>query len=476
MSESHTPVTTIDEAIKLAYTAADQVKIEATDVVEYQSRGRVLVIGSAIDIARFGELSEPLTMNSLIVNRSEEAELEGALGSFSLNMQSSISKNLPAFQTDLVVDLCDTPLLSMAVPPPGYYYLGSNATNPVIIDETKKELIELVGTFEKPRYFNYDANKCAHGRSGQKGCTRCLDACPTEAITSLIDKITVDPYRCQGGGICATVCPSGAIQYSYPTPLNLLQRVRLMIKSFRESSGKSPSLVFCSHEAMPMAEQQFPKSLLLVVEESASVGLEVWFSALAWGAKHIVIFEPNEQPESSQSALQLQLETAQSLLTAIGYTKNTIELLQDTSPSEPPAATLSTPAKHAAVSDKRQAFYMAIDYLLEQIPPTTEIVDLPESAIFGSIDVDKEACTLCMSCVSACPANALQDGRELPQLGFIESKCLQCSVCVNTCPENALSITPRFVLNKSDRTRVQILNEESPFCCITCGKPFATQS
>lgn len=34
----------------------------------------------------------------------------------------------------------------------------------------------------------------------------------------------------------------------------------------------------------------------------------------------------------------------------------------------------------------------------------------------GTIEVNKDRCTLCLSCVSACPASALQDNPQLPQL------------------------------------------------------------
>ena len=461
----------VAEAIKLAYAAADQVKVEPTDVVEYQSEGRVLVIGSSSAISRFGELPESLSVQSLITEA--DISIDGALGNFSITTQSTSTKALPPIKADLIVDLSDKPLLSMPVTPPGYFYAGSVVVDP---GDLKAEVAELVGTFEKPRYFAYNPDLCAHGRSGKAGCTRCLDACPTEAISSLIDRIEVDPFRCQGGGICATVCPSAAIQYSFPKAVNLMQRIRVLIKTYRESSSSRPQLVFASEAAMQQAEQRFPQSLLVTVEETASVGLEVWFSALAWGAASIVIFEPEQLPAKTREALDLHIQTAQRLLSAMGYPVNTITLLglQEQIP-EVEISDIS-PALHAAATDKRQAFFMAVDHLIEEADSVPEMVDLPQGAIFGSVDVNKSACTLCMACVSSCPGNALQDGRQLPQLGFIEAKCLQCGVCVNTCPENAISISPRFMLNAESRQTVRVLNEETPFCCITCGKPFATQS
>ena len=78
--------------------------------------------------------------------------------------------------------------------------------------------------------------------------------------------------------------------------------------------------------------------------------------------------------------------------------------------------------------------------------------------------------------LSACPGNALQDGRELPQVSLVEDKCLQCGVCVSTCPEDAISIAPRLLLDRRLRSKPRVLHQDEPFCCIKCAKPFATNA
>ena len=100
-------------------------------------------------------------------------------------------------------------------------------------------------------------------------------------------------------------------------------------------------------------------------------------------------------------------------------------------------------------------------------------IALPAGAPFGAVAVDTAACTLCMSCVGACPASALIDNPSQPQLRFIEANCVQCGLCEKTCPENAISLTPRLLLDPRARERV-VLNETQPFHCIRCGKPFGT--
>src|SRR5207248_4483734 len=86
---------------------------------------------------------------------------------------------------------------------------------------------------------------------------------------------------------------------------------------------------------------------------------------------------------------------------------------------------------------------------------------------------NKDKCTLCMSCVSACPASALQDNPLLPQLRFIEKNCVQCGLCATTCPEDAIMLVPRL-LTTPVRKEARVLNETQPYACVRCGKPFGT--
>jgi ferredoxin len=90
--------------------------------------------------------------------------------------------------------------------------------------------------------------------------------------------------------------------------------------------------------------------------------------------------------------------------------------------------------------------------------------------------VSAKDCTLCLSCVGACPGGALQDGYDKPELRFIEANCLQCGMCTRVCPEDAIWITPRFLFDAEARRRPRVLHHEAPFECVSCSKPFATRS
>ncbi|MEC8197515.1 MAG: 4Fe-4S binding protein, partial [Pseudomonadota bacterium] len=100
---------------------------------------------------------------------------------------------------------------------------------------------------------------------------------------------------------------------------------------------------------------------------------------------------------------------------------------------------------------------------------------LPAAAPYGAVVVDKEACTLCLSCASLCPAGALGDNPDAPQLRFQEDACLQCGLCTNVCPENAITLQPQMDLSDAALSQ-RVIHEEEPFECIDCGKPFGVKS
>jgi ferredoxin len=103
------------------------------------------------------------------------------------------------------------------------------------------------------------------------------------------------------------------------------------------------------------------------------------------------------------------------------------------------------------------------------------VTPLPEQAPFGSVDVDVDGCTLCLSCVSACPTGALRDNPERPALSFVENACIQCGLCKATCPEKVITLRPQLDF-RNTAVSARLLKEEEPFGCIRCGKLFGVKS
>lgn len=476
---------------------------EPTAIIGFHSRGKLAIIGSAEHLTRAHEIAKSalpdLTListdhiptTSLSVDQGgnwldvseQSVELTGHLGEFEIAVSDPTEPNQSRNEKfDLVLDLQTPPAISAAVKPLGY---AAPETTESALQTAIKTLVELVGDFEKPKYFQYNSEICAHSRSGIPGCNRCIDACPTGAITSAAEWIDVDPYRCLGGGSCATACPTGAIIYSYPRPADTINRLRKLLRSYRDAGGTQPVIAF--HDAEIGARDVTQNSnalganvITFEVEEVGSVGLELWLSALAFGAHQVGLIATEAVPTSVYDELQTQLSFSEVILESLGYAPTSIFF----TPAEQLNVALAAPGMSDAITaagfsgsnEKRQALFFAIDHLHQQSTLQPNDAVMPKDAPFGNILVDQAACTLCMGCVSVCPAGALGAGGDTPRLDFVESNCVQCGMCETACPENAIALAPRIVFDPQIRRNRRVLNEEPPFHCVRCGTAFATIS
>ena len=393
---------------------------------------------------------------------------------------------------DLVFDLGDLPLLGMHQPPQGYFAAGDD---PLRQSDAALKLVALVGEFEKPKFFVYKDKLCAHGRNGQIGCTSCIDVCSADAIRHDGNLVKVAPNLCVGCGACTTVCPSGALTYAYPRAPDTGQRIKTMLATFAKAGGTDAALLLHSADkgaALIMQLGRLAKSggklhgiparvLPLAVHHTASTGIDLWLAAIAYGASHVAILLSGEEAPDYVTALEQQMEIAQTILAGLGYSGTHLSLVHAVAPASLDAALRSLevaqgPAQRAlfaVAAEKRGTLDLVIAHLLKHAPVKPEQIALPAGALYGSVNINTSACTLCMSCVGACPESALMDNADLPQLRFVEKNCVQCGLCEKTCPENAITLTPRLLLTDTVR-QSRVLNEAAPFHCIRCSKPFGT--
>lgn len=387
---------------------------------------------------------------------------------------------------DLVFDLSREPLFRLPHLPQGYFAPGND---PLEQSNAARRLVELVGEFEKPKYFDYKSRLCAHGRNAITGCNKCIDVCSTGAIGSDGDKIRVEPHLCMGCGGCATVCPSGAIRHVYPEVPDLGVRVKTALQTYRQAGGESALLLLYSEavEGLLLEAGRFGRGLParvipLRVHNTAAVGLDVALAAFAYGASQCVILSSDEQPEGYVEANRSQFAIGETILQALGYAGEHLAVLAAADARQfeqaiwdyAPAQGVAHPAGFALTTEKRTTLEFVFEHLSRHAPHPVDQIALSAGAAWGAVELDKQKCTLCLSCVGACPESALMDTPESPRLRFLERNCVQCGLCVRTCPEDALSLNPRLLLT-ADVRRDRTLNEAEPFHCIKCGKPFGTR-
>ena len=382
---------------------------------------------------------------------------------------------------DHVIDCSNTPLLDAEITPPGYYYVAGNEQ---AVDDAIEQIPQLIGEFDKPKFFDYNPTICAHSRSGIAGCSRCIDACPTDAIISIGEQIEVNAHLCQGGGTCTSSCPSGAITYLYPEVEEQLEFVRQLLRQLRQENhnhGVNLLIYDSEHGAEIMAKgaSTLPEYVIpLAVEEIGSVGVDLLAAAMAYGANQIHMLAPANVTDKVRQCIERDLALINAVIQGLNLEGHSAEMISDpvalSNLSEPEP--LDQAATFAAIGKKRSVIRQAFSFFYDNAGTSSAILALPEGSIFGDLEFNHDTCTLCMGCVSVCPASALEAGGESPGLKFIEANCLQCGICTRACPESALNLAPRYNFDGIKANQSRLLKEEEPFRCISCNKPFATRA
>jgi ferredoxin len=293
--------------------------------------------------------------------------------------------------------------------------------------------------------------------------------------------------------------------FAYPGTVDQGKRIRTMLTAYARAGGVAPALLIHSEGAgarliddlgrAARLSQRLDRSLRglparvlpLAVWHTASLGIDLWLAAIAQGASQVWVLATAEEAPEYREALREQMAVAQAVLAGLGYSGEHLRLIEardarDLAELDTALAALAAPvvgrtATFSAQADKRATLELALDHLVAQAPVAAEVVALPAAGSpWGTLDVDTDKCTLCLSCVGACPASALSDNPELPQLKFTEKNCVQCGLCASTCPEGAITLQPRLWLADGGKARKapRVLAEMQPYLCVRCSKPFGT--
>ena len=503
-----------------ALLAAAAEPMPAVPIVNLESDGVILIYGRDERAVEAGDLlkdhldvtvlikppaalSPPRSTEFPIVKGTIRAA-KGYLGHFEITVDDyaqpaassrgelvfGLARNGAQSRCDVILDLSGgTALFPAADLRDGY--VRAHANDAAAMLKAVLRARDLVGSFEKPRYIAFTEELCAHSRSRIVGCKRCLDLCPTGAITPAGNHVTIDAQICAGCGQCAAVCPTGAASYALPPADALMRKLRTLLTVYRDAGGEHAIVLLHDDghggsliDALARFGDGLPANVLPVaVNEVTQVGLETIAASFAYRAS-AVRFLLRARPRHDVAGLSQTIAIADPILQALGFGEGRVATIETDDPEAlgaslraiSPRPSAPRPASFLPLPGaRRSVLRQALHGLHRASPAPVDVVPLSSGAPFGSVEIDVAGCTLCLSCVSACPTGALTDDSERPLLRFAEDACVQCGLCKATCPEKVITLRPQLDFRAATAS-ARVLKEEQPFCCIRCGKPFGVKS
>ena len=426
----------------------------------------------------------PVLKGTIRNARGHLGAFELAIDDYALPQPSSRAKLVFGPSRDGATSMCDLILdLSGGLPlfpahelRPGY--LRADPRDRAAVERAIADAGNLVGTFDKPRFIHFEASLCAHSRSGITGCTRCLDLCPTGAITPNGNAVVIDANICAGCGSCASVCPTGAASYSLPSADALMRRLRTLLQTYRTAGGSNAVVLFHDGEhgdaiidALARFGAGLPANALpLRVNEVTQLGPEAIAAVVCLWRQQAPPFDARQRQSTTFRACDgsWRCRTPSSLRSASATascvsSRPTIRISYAPCSMRLPAGVHRKARElRSRAAQKRSVLETTFRELHLAAPAPVDVVPLAPGAPFGGVQLNVEGCTLCHACVTACPTAALSDNPDRAMLRFTESLCVQCGLCENTCPENVITLEPRLDFAAWDAP-LRVLKEEEPF-------------
>lgn len=274
-----------------------------------------------------------------------------------------------------------------------------------------------------------DAGRCVHSHAEVATCARCVGACPTSAWVLDDEQLAIDASACDGCGLCAAVCPEGALSHD-PQP------------EVRRWGGRTTAFAACER-----AGDGELKATLPCVHAIGLARLAAFYRS---GVRRILVCvdECAACPRGAAENLAARLAAFNRVLVQRGLPKLdagrlSVAQWRSVFTDAPP------PVQGPALSRRgflRGALAAAAESDLFMKPwewraPGESLprADAAGMAFYAPL-LDPSRCNGCDACVRACPHAALRLAQGGDAYEIHADNCTGCELCANVCDQDAVSV------------------------------------
>ncbi len=331
------------------------------------------------------------------------------------------------------------------------------------------------------------SDRCCQKRSPKSTCRLCIDVCPSESIK--INQAGIEIDGCIECGLCATLCPTGALTWRAPSPLTLISKIKQCQETYSEvyvycsnaSLGKNlsqaievPCLgsitwqcwlwiliynvdvkVYSSENCCSTCNvNQGYKQYRLHVDRAEQIsGKSVTCVSSIIGNKR----KRNRNRNSNGSVNADRRNFLGAIMNGLGRVPGKIVTRMLSEEDIPP---LKAAPNSKFITEKRQVLIKAANYDNRM----SERMQVQQPEIVGN-------CQFCKACSTLCPQGALvqKENQGTFSLEISGISCIGCELCTEVCFHEALQMTS---IRINDLKEKVTLAEGRSYICQDCGSMY----
>lgn len=303
------------------------------------------------------------------------------------------------------------------------------------------------------------------------GCDRCVAVCPVEALRWTGGEIELQRDVCTSCGACVAECPWRAMEMPGWSP----PEIEAQLSSLLASGDGSAIAYVCADTPVP-AGDWFPVPVRCV----GGLPVAALIEPIVRGAAAVGVVACGCRTSRRPDVLR-RIDYCRALLAALGLPVEHVQLLQmdgDYRLSPPaalrplPSARNDGPLRLSGAGTDASAICR-----LATMAGRPNLQLRHAASPIGMVAIDRDACTGCGTCATACPtaALALAEGDQSVAIEFTPARCVACDLCVDACPEQSRGAIAMERVTDAGAIAggARILAQEDVARCRACGGPVA---